>query len=53
MNEKQNTMPDCTGCIRDKQITMNDGCIGGVWASPYEQILYAAKCLHGSCKHDK
>ena len=52
MNKKPNNTPDCTGCIRDKKISINDTCIGGVWTSPHKQILYAAKCPQGSCKHD-
>jgi len=44
----------CKGCIRDiRGLQMNDGCIHGKWASPYEQKLFAAKCPEGSCKHDK
>jgi hypothetical protein len=44
----------CKDCIRDvRNLRMNDGCIHGVWASPYEQKIFAAKCSEGSCKHDK
>jgi hypothetical protein len=43
----------CKGCVRDiPNLSMNDTCIDGVWASPYEQKIFAAKCPEGSCKHD-
>jgi hypothetical protein len=43
----------CKDCIRDMSNTkMNDGCIHGGFASPYEQKIFAAKCPEGSCRHD-
>ena len=59
-NEQQCAIHDvsvsllCKDCIRDiRNLRMNDGCIHGKWASPYEQKIFAAKCPQGSCKHDK
>lgn len=44
----------CDDCIREvKNLKLSDACINGVWMSPYEQIIYAAKCLEKNCKYNE
>ena len=44
----------CKGCTRDiKDLRLDECFINGELMSPYEAIMYSAKCPKGKCKHDK